>query len=77
MHLYLCLNVERVFRASENYEVQPLMYPLIIDCEIWHSLEEFHHISKHFCNRVQRRGLMYRDKGRYLCAFKITHFMCL
>lgn len=24
---------------------------LIIDCEIWHSLAEFHHISKHFCNR--------------------------
>lgn len=30
MYFYLCLNMVEVCRASENYEVQPLMYPSLL-----------------------------------------------
>ncbi len=48
----------------------------ITDCEIWHSLAEFHHISL-ICNRAQRLGLMYRNAVLLSLYFQNHILLCI
>lgn len=46
MHFNLCLHEEAHKRASEKSLGGTTAVSLVVDCEIWYSLAEFHHTSQ-------------------------------
>lgn len=82
-HLHLFMNFNLLLHmaeergASENYEVQRLICLSLLTVRFG-TVCQNSITSKHFCNRVQRLCLMYRNmEDHYHRAFKVIDCMCL